>query len=53
MIWIKNGEEIYIDELKYKGSKKDVNFEVLCINDVEEEDGGMYIIEVYNELGRD
>lgn len=53
VIWTKNGEEIDIDEPKYEGSKKDANFEVLCINDVEEEDGGMYTIEVYNELGKD
>lgn len=53
VIWTKDGEKIDIDEPKYEGSKKDANSEVLCINDVEEEDGGMYTIEVHNELGKD
>lgn len=53
VIWTKDGEKIDINEPKYEGSKKDANSEVLCINDVEEEDGGMYTIEVHNELGKD
>lgn len=53
VIWTKDGEQIDIDEPKYEGSRKDANSEVLCINDVEEEDEGMYTIEVHNELGKD
>lgn len=53
VIWTKDGEEIDIDEPKYEGSKNDAKSAVLCINDVEEEDKGMYTIEVHNELGKD
>lgn len=50
VIWIKDDQNIDLTDTKYKGSKCDGKFALLCINDVKENDEAIYTIEVSNEL---
>lgn len=52
MIWKKGEDPIDITLPKYAGSSVDGDSPVLCINNVEEEDGADYTIEVQNEMGK-
>lgn len=52
MIWKKGEDPIDITLPKYTGSSVEGNSPVLCINNVEEEDGDDYTIDVQNEMGK-
>lgn len=51
VLWKKGNQQINIDNSKYDGSTKSGNNPVLCINDVKEEDNGLYTIEVDTPSG--
>lgn len=51
-IWKKGEDPIDITLPKYAGSSVDGDSPVMCINNVEEEDGADYTIEVQNEKGK-
>lgn len=53
VIWIKDDQNIDLTDTKYKGSKCDGKFALLCINDVKENDEAIYTIEVSNELEKE
>lgn len=52
VIWKKCEQCIDITQPKYYGSSVGGDSPVLCINNTKEEDGGVYTIEVHNELGK-
>lgn len=50
VFWLKDDQNIDINDKKYEGSKHDGDSAVLCIKDVKENDEAIYTIEVSNEL---
>lgn len=50
-IWMKGKEQIDINQPKYKGSLKHVDYSVLCINSLKKEDQSEYLIEITNAFG--
>lgn len=52
VFWKKDNQEIDINNLKYEMSvNKNDDFVILCIKNIKNEDEGIYIIEVWSELG--
>lgn len=51
VIWMKGEEHIDINQPKYKGSLKHVDYSVLCINSLKKEDESEYSIAITNAFG--